>query len=394
MRLDAIQALRALAAYLVLFFHLHGNEVIRAGLHGQEHDSLLGGALANGFAGVDLFFVISGFIMVYVTMDRPSGLATMRDFILARAFRIYPAWWLFLGFLMLFLFVETGIGWDAAALKDTSQSGPEHLLKSVFLFPQESLPVLNVGWTLVHELYFYLVFAGLLLLPRRFLPACLLIWATIIVSVSLTGRFTERAPAIPFLVFNPMTLEFIAGALAGWVFTKGYQKHGLLCLILGAVGLFVILQFFPVSDKFRNFWERPVLYTLPSVLMVYGAASLPQDFTKNLISSMLSRLGNWSFSLYLSHPLTLLAIIILNGFAAGVLETRFGFSADQMSILRLGSAGMADNVLFIVEGLLLSTFVAGISFHLFEQPVLKFLNRFRHRQSDKEKARLAETIAP
>jgi peptidoglycan/LPS O-acetylase OafA/YrhL len=127
--------------------------------------------------------------------------------------------------------------------------------------------------------------------------------------------------------------------------------------------------------------------------MVYSAAGL-QKYIHGPLAIILTRLGDWSFGLYLSHMLTLSAVRRLFPLIADVLEFRLGLPASLADIFRIGSPGIADNIAFLVLGLIASTLVAAASFYLFEQPVLKFLNRYRNKQSDKEKARLAETTAP
>ena len=243
MRLDSIQALRGLAAYLVLIYHVRSLEGLSIKEMGSSESELVGGIFLNGYAGVDLFFVISGFIMVYVTASRPESLTTIKDFLLARIFRIFPPWWLFAGLMMTYLFVTYGVPWDSEALAATDISGSEHIFRSLFLLPQPNFPVLGVGWTLIHEMYFYVIFALLLLAPRKLLPAWLLLWALIVTGGALLGFTGAYARNFVELIFYTMTLEFIAGALAAWLFLKGIRFQPALCFLVGFVSFVVILHF-------------------------------------------------------------------------------------------------------------------------------------------------------
>ena len=162
MKLQWIQALRAIAASLVLIAHL-----------GQEEADAFAAGLAPawtlaGVSGVDLFFVISGFVMVYVTRGTTHGAPAIAGrFLYSRAARIYPPYWLFTALAIAGYFIFDGL---------SRSLGELDLVRDILLIPGEEPPVLLVGWTLIHEMYFYIVFTGLLLLPRRFLPALVTVW--------------------------------------------------------------------------------------------------------------------------------------------------------------------------------------------------------------------------
>ncbi|MAP93958.1 MAG: hypothetical protein CMK07_03310 [Ponticaulis sp.] len=393
MRLDTIQALRALAAYLVIFFHIRALELEAATATSQGDSPLIGGFLSNGYAGVDLFFVISGFIMVFVTANRPESLSTIRDFLLARIFRIYPTWWFFAAILATYMVITYGVPWDPAALAESGNGGVNYVIRSIFLLPQPNFPILGVGWTLVHEMYFYFAFAFILLAPRKLLPIGLLVWAAIVTGGALAGWTESFGNTFRDLIFYPMTLEFIAGALAGWLFVKGIRIFPLAAFLIGLVSLFVVMAYLPPPNRFTLIWGRVLAFTLPCVLLVYGAAGLGH-LIKGALAKAMTTLGDWSYSLYLSHMLTLAALTRIYPVIAHKAEAKLGLPTELADMLRLGSPGILDNVFFTVTGVIAVTIVAGFSFYLFERPVLKLLNRFRHRQPDKVKARLAETTAP
>lgn len=394
MRLDLIQVLRALAAYLVVFFHLR--ELERSGVEamGNQEAPLIGGGFHNGWLGVDLFFVISGFIMVYVTYSRPRQLNTVKDFLLARFFRIYPVWWLFMGLMAAYLYFAHGVPYDAEIVERMGNDGITHMISSFLLIPQPNFPVLSVGWTLVHEVWFYLVFCLLLLLPRKFMAFGLLGWAAIVVLGSLAGFSSHQTSTYLQLATSPLTLEFIAGAAMALVFVNGVRLMPAVALGFSAVVFLAIIFTHPIPNAFTLEWGRVLVATLPCAFMVYGAACL-SDKVKGPLNTVLRTLGDWSFSLYLCHIMVMAAVRTILPVLANKGEDLLGLRSGSLDFFRLGTPGIADNIIYVIASVVGATVFAGLIYHLFEQPLLKFLNsRFRARQPDAEKARLSENVAP
>jgi len=175
----SVQALRGLAALLVLMFHIYEMQRIFLIEHPDTPAALAGplstGFWAQGYAGVDLFFLISGFIMVYITAHQPSGWRTARQFIWSRFTRIYPLWFLFCTILAVQYFVRHGVPVDEA-IPGYDGNYPLYLIKSLLLIPQSALPILGLGWTLIHEMFFYFGFTVRLLLPKKFRYVALPFW--------------------------------------------------------------------------------------------------------------------------------------------------------------------------------------------------------------------------
>nr|WP_321441723.1 acyltransferase [uncultured Hyphomonas sp.] len=276
MKLQSIQALRGLAALLVAFAHLHILELKSIADNGLSEQAWTGGLLLNGYAGVDLFFVISGFIMVFVTRNTGSGPRQAADFLFARVTRIYPVWWAFAGCMTIYVLTAHGFsGQSPAWLKATNgQPMIPYLVKSFLLIPQPAFPILNVGWTLVHEVYFYFVFTLFLLLPRRLLPFLLAAWATIVITGTVTGYSHPAATTWISLALHPMTLEFILGAATGLAVTNGLiWRSGVLTLV-ATLWLFVALCYHGEQTPAHIHWGRVLWYGLPAALMVYAIAGL------------------------------------------------------------------------------------------------------------------------
>lgn len=320
-RLDSLQALRAVAATLVVFFHAAAIWREKVGA------DVFFGAWDRGWAGVDLFFVLSGFIMVWVTQGEKSlGLKPALQFGWKRLTRIYPIWWVFCALMGAYFFVTYG--------QAAPPPGGDPWLRfwqSMALWPQPSLPVLTIGWTLTFEIGFYALFAGLLLIPSRYRLGLLLVWGGIILAVWLSGN----APA-PWpdnwvgILLNPICLEFIAGA--GVSYLVIWNRIPLIIarsgLILGLVAFsYAVMAGGEVSQTVGLLadYSRILQFGLPAALIVLGLAmeerardlSLPQIFVD---------LGDASYSLYLLHLPLLLALIRIVGWSVDIPVTSVSFT--------------------------------------------------------------------
>jgi len=163
-----VQALRGLAALLVVSVHIGAYDGFEARYFAIS--APLTAPLARiGNIGVDLFFIISGFIMIASTL-RPDGRSLRPiEFFKRRCIRIYPAVWI-IGLAMLPIYFR----WPA--LVDAHRSIKPDLIASYLLLPQAGSPLLRVTWTLVFEMYFYVVFAMALIARARFVVPILFLW--------------------------------------------------------------------------------------------------------------------------------------------------------------------------------------------------------------------------
>lgn len=277
MKLYSIQLLRGIAALLVVFYHAVGLQLLTIGPE-KADNAMLGGVFASGFAGVDLFFVISGFIMVWVTRRGEPGLPGVGEFLFARITRIYPLWWAAAALAAtyyIFLHVPEADdpAWRAAV---QNGEGVGFLVKSFLLIPQPDLPVLSLGWTLMHEMYFYAVFACLLLVPRAVIPLALLGWGGLVVAASLLGLSEPVAINFLTLAIHPLTMEFIFGAMIGLMVSSGFvARSGILTLgaaLWFTASLCLQGEFTPYTHQ----WGRVLAFGIPGALLVYGFAALEQ----------------------------------------------------------------------------------------------------------------------
>jgi peptidoglycan/LPS O-acetylase OafA/YrhL len=284
--LSTIQTLRGVAALMVAIAHLHSVENRFGGA------PLLGNWALAGFGGVDLFFVISGFVMVWVTRADQGKPAALPGFWFARLARIYPLWWLVLSALVAVWMVKPE--W----VYSSHDSSPE-LWKSYLLVPDKELPLHAVGWTLIHELWFYLAFGLMLLLPARWFPAALAVWAI----VTAATAFVWPTPENPYvaLIRHPLTLEFILGAVVGLLAQRRVFPVSRLMVQFGA--FWMLISALALRENapamFSQEWPRLFYFGFPAALLVWGCVGLEQDGYKSPTWS--KSLGDWSYALYLIH---------------------------------------------------------------------------------------------
>jgi exopolysaccharide production protein ExoZ len=161
-KLAFIQFLRGIAALLVLLHH-----ATIGGVGYRFGQPFCYGLFKDGWAGVDFFFVLSGFIIVYIHSGDIGVHGKLKTFVLKRLVRIFPVYWIALlpliPAVLLFPYLRPASSTDVLVV-----------IKSFFLFPQSS-PILSVSWTLSCELLFYSLFALLIYKWRLFLPA-IVIW--------------------------------------------------------------------------------------------------------------------------------------------------------------------------------------------------------------------------
>jgi len=372
MRLTSIQALRGIAAFLVMLFHIAGTQEAAERAAGASLEALA--PWRNIFelwtSGVDLFFVISGFIMVYITRDYVASAGQNLKFLWSRLARIYPLWWFFASIMAAYFVITYG----SLAAPDRISEGSRGLgyyLTSLSLLPSDQLYVIGVGWTLTHELWFYLVFTALLCAPRKFLPLGLMLWALILGAAAFAAVHTAQATDAASLVFSVLGLEFIAGALAAWAITKWPPKAP-KAFTFGALAVLAILYAANLMNVSVGSVNRVLLYALPYTALVYGVTGL--EITGRLkFSGLLVTLGNWSYSLYLCHLIVILAVARIFAMIAPHMP------APLKSALTLASPGIADNIVHAIVCAVGSLVVAGISYRLIEKPTLKLSKRWSWR---------------
>lgn len=338
---SSIQMLRAIAAIAVGIAHLH---TIESKLGGKI---IFGDWALNGFFGVDLFFAISGFVMVYITQNFNKPKPNIIQFWGLRLFRIYPLWWLICGLVYIVYIYRPDL-----VFANTINN--PNIIKSFLLIPQASLPLHAVGWTLIHELYFYIVFGIFLLFPRKYLPILLSIWGlvTIGIAISFYGQINN-----PFLliILSPLNIEFISGAFAGLLFFQKIKINARFLIITAIIWLVIntFLNMPNPNEAFSNYIIRSFSYSIPCAALILGMVMAEKNYY-NAPIPMVS-LGNWSFSFYLLHVLVFSAI--------GKIGARFA------------NDGIFDNIILSLLAMAVTAFSSFITYKFFEKPIINFSHK-------------------
>ncbi len=283
-RLHSLQYLRAFAALAVVYSHAV-----------QQHDVFKPWLPYYGDVGVDVFFVISGFVIsgfVMVWIARDSD--TPANFFNKRLRRVVPLYWFFT-FLMALLFFLL-----PSAFRGT-ELGLNQLIQSLLFIPHWSVghegkvwPLVVPGWSLNYEMFFYLVFALSLWLPSawRVGVTCL-----VIVAVFTLANLSPTGTAIQAFLKQSIMLEFILGMLLALCFKRWPSSSRFLGWMATLVGvLFLVLQ--PMF--FSEALPRVIQFGFPALFIVAGFLYLPM--VKSRFGLLL---GDSSYALYLSHTLVL-----------------------------------------------------------------------------------------
>lgn len=324
----SIQYLRAVAALMVVCTHI---------TYKLNTNSLsFVGSFDVGAYGVDLFFVISGFIMTNTIVNKPNRPV---KFLMARFKRIFPLYWLLtLVSLCIYLYNPSLIN---------SSGGTTNLIASFTLMPTNDKLLINNGWTLTYEFIFYFIFSFCMFFRNPVLICSLIIPFLFILGVA----FTEgNAYWLHFT--SPLLLEFGLGIIA-YVFVvkfKFFRKISLLLIFISLTLLFI--QCF--SGTYNNDFERVIYGGLPMFLLLLGCVSLEGDITIELKNKLtpLYDVGMSSYSLYLLHPFVLSGLTIF-----------------------LSKIGMINYSLFYAGLMLISSVV--ISYYLYKFVEIPLSNVFK-----------------
>jgi len=283
-KIDSLQALRAIAALLVVFHH--SKDFAQKYGHENWFTDFLGSGI--GAFGVDIFFVLSGFIMFHTTRDVTSG----RIFLANRIARVAPMYWIVTSILAILLI-------SAPGLFSTMRFEPWHFLKSILFIPHNSpsgdyLPLLGVGWTLCFEMYFYLAFASLIKV-RSYALALLTGYFAIMAAIGLILPPHENR--LLWTLTSTLNLEFAFGIALAHLYPN-ISKAPISGALLSAIGF---LSAYLAKDLGGPHALRGVTWGLPATLIMCGFLMMSDiRFNRVLIG-----LGDSSYSLYLIHMLSL-----------------------------------------------------------------------------------------
>ena len=276
-----IQILRGIAATLVVFHHSLEESLAISTTVAPEW------LIRFGACGVDIFFVISGFIIYSVTYGRAAQIPERPSpFLLKRLTRIFPLYWIFL--------LATLALWSTGYFYRSLRIDAPILGSSIFLLPSKA-PIVGVAWTLVYEMYFYYLF--FITLHIRNARLSVLTTTLLICSGLLLSRFLPEGGLKDFLS-NPIALEFSFG---------------------------LILSYFIHSGAFG--WSGLRYLWLPGLLLMAGAAALAEKHSSTSVLAANVRYFAWGL------PAVLVTLsFIRTEFAKTLADQNSG--ADRRRLLR------------------------------------------------------------
>jgi exopolysaccharide production protein ExoZ len=276
-----VQVLRFFAATSVVIFHALGTATHYIASQGSSVFSIF----RYGDHGVDLFFVISGFIIYYSTH---LSIKSPLSFLARRAERIVPIYWL----ITLFV-VCLSIVFPSAFTSSDWINGPTIIESLLFItFTQGQYPIVYVGWSLEYEMFFYLSVSLLLLRSEKAWDELIIVFSALVVL-----NIVPSLPSVPFLhdfFTNPIILEFVFGVVIAKIFIgESLSKVAMLALLLGVI-----------SVAFMDGASRVLSAGLPSAIVVLLAAVLSVRRAHPSVAEVIcARLGDASYSIYLTQGL-------------------------------------------------------------------------------------------
>ena len=316
-QLLSIQILRALAALGVVWQHIQYDFRVKFGV--ADFPPTV--SIVNG--GVDVFFVISGFIMVYSSSSLFQRGGAWREFITRRVIRVVPLYWLTSLVALVYILIRQ---------RQSDIFPPDIFHKwvvSSFLFipyPRtngEVAPLNGVGWTLNYEMFFYLFFAAVIWLQRQAAVVVLsLLFVIVVLAAHLFGPLAN-----PFAFWgSSLILEFVFGMLVALLFQSGIKLPPWLAwaLVFFGIGASLLIGYFQFNLDLYAVDQRVIEWGLPAAIVMAGLTLRRRPTSTHradVVARTLSFLGDASYSLYLVHPFTITSPRLIN----------FGLHADGLT---------------------------------------------------------------
>jgi exopolysaccharide production protein ExoZ len=328
-----VQGLRAVAAILVFGIHLN---VIERRFTGS---AFLDGFSPLGDWGVDLFFVISGFVMITSSWNDFATPGVSLRFLLRRISRIYPPYWVILvPILLLYLRVPEMV--------NASQTIKPNIAASFLLLPQAGFGLLIVGWTLVYEMFFYVVFAVVLTAKRQYCLPLVALWAVLTLVICVLTRHLNNLYLATYT--DPLLLEFIFGVAIGYLIKVRGVPFVIPSLVIGIAGLLVSNHYFLSIDTAYSLHGglRFAMIGIPAVLIFAGVVGLETRYGL-VVPGWIQIIGNASYSLYLWHITLTVLVGRLSG-ARSLLE-RPWVHAAWLLIVALFVVGSSVGLYYLIE---------------------------------------------
>lgn len=298
--LDSIQAMRGIAALLVVLFHC------RIFINNTYNQKNIGDLLFSfGYIGVDLFFIISGFIITYATVEKEKDSGA--NYIIKRIFRIYPAYLFCLTLLCIFR------GMNLNTFELTGGYNLNNILKSIFLIPLNlnspapyyGYSLLIVSWTLTYEIFFYFIFFIGMSINHKYraiISSFIILLGYLITSI-LSGNFNTDPRHHSYdikwieLITNPIMLNFVLGMLSYYLYfkIKDIKSNYITTISYLSLGISILLL---LSGSFNG--HGVLKFGLVSFIGFLSSLFII-EINQIKVKNWILYLGKISYSLYLSH---------------------------------------------------------------------------------------------
>lgn len=289
--LTHVQILRFIAAGSVLLTHSADLLIARSSLFFR----------VPWDAGVDLFFVISGFIMAWLTWDRFGEAGVPHRFLLRRAIRIAPPYWFFTSVMLV-----TALA-GSSQVRHTAVAAAQVITSyGFFPWPRPSdgrlNPILSQGWTLNYEAFFYLAFT--LALTRR--HGLRWLTAAFVTLAALHYAIPHRLFVLAFYT-EPIVLEFLAGIGLARLYIAGVRLPLWGSLLCAAVAIAILLNLRSIPPIISS---RVVIAGIPAALLSASLILAREGSRFGTFKRLLRAGGDASYTLYLSHTFTANAVAL------------------------------------------------------------------------------------
>lgn len=290
-KLETIQALRGLAAFLVVVTHVAGT----LSPHFLSPSWIVSTKIYwLGGIGVDIFFCISGFIMTY-TFDGKTGLFPSWKFIAKRVLRIYPVYIIFTLWCLYFI--------KPQYLNDIGMVIDSILLTAPTMSTGHPYLIIGQGWTLQYEMYFYIIFAMTILMTKRLSVVAIVIasfYAVTSLNPGLLGPYG-------FMTSNSVVFDFIMGMGVAWAYNKGlFNIIPSISPFTAVVTMGLLLS---LSCYLAVFNQVDKLYSFGMVACLILIVALKSTFSGSAFGRASVFVGEASYTTYLMHLLPLGYII-------------------------------------------------------------------------------------
>lgn len=296
--INNIQALRFFAAFSVVFAHL---QISRYSGIGIKPD-----LFAIGAFGVDIFFVISGFIMAFVSNGmKGSNIQNSVEFFIKRVFRVVPLYWMFIfvAYILAFMSIScppnlTVCPWYLSENYNFAKTSFDWLFQSLTFTNWTRGPIYSVGWTLIYEFWFYVLFSICLLFGSKPLKFFSILMALVAVA-GIPSFSSSVPPGVMTLFLHPFMIEFVLGVYLYSIFKSNKLSVKMIIPLIAACAICGGLYQINSVVTYLGSFARPLLCGGAAFCVVAIALTLERANIK--ANKLLVSLGDSSYSLYLTH---------------------------------------------------------------------------------------------